>query len=125
MPQITAQNADFACQVRAQQNPLPQIYHLAEDAPLQEVGLFNDEDEEDTQRTKRARLRRGDETSDWHPFPLPEAPERHPTTSHRNHYNPDAPGIMRTRLELHACLTAKGNLRTAAILFSGRVVRCR
>ncbi|EEY70596.1 uncharacterized protein PITG_06041 [Phytophthora infestans T30-4] len=63
----------------------------AEDVPLQEVRLFNDEDEEDTQRTKRARLRRGDETSDWHPFPLPKAPERHPTTSHRNHYNPDAP----------------------------------
>ncbi|EEY66890.1 uncharacterized protein PITG_21837 [Phytophthora infestans T30-4] len=62
-----------------------------EDVPLQEVGLFNDEDEEDTQRTKRARLRRGDETSDWHPFPLPKAPERHLTTNHRNHYNPDAP----------------------------------
>ncbi|EEY65189.1 uncharacterized protein PITG_16394 [Phytophthora infestans T30-4] len=63
----------------------------AEDVPLQEVGLFSDGDEEDTQRTKRARLRRGDETSDRHPFLLPKAPERHPTTNHRNHYNPDAP----------------------------------
>ncbi|ETO58454.1 hypothetical protein F444_23171 [Phytophthora nicotianae P1976] len=54
----------------------------AEDAPLQA---------EDTQRSKRTRLRRGDETSDWHPFPLPKAPERHPTMNHRNHYNPYAP----------------------------------
>ncbi|ETP08995.1 hypothetical protein F441_15104 [Phytophthora nicotianae CJ01A1] len=63
----------------------------AEDVPLQAVGLFNDEDEEDIQRSKRARLCRGDETSDWHPFPLPKAPEGHPTTNHRNHYNLDAP----------------------------------
>ncbi|ETI56123.1 hypothetical protein F443_01277 [Phytophthora nicotianae P1569] len=48
-------------------------------------------DDEDTQCSKRTRLRRGDETSDWHPFPLPKAPERHPTTNHRNHYNPYAP----------------------------------
>ncbi|ETP25938.1 hypothetical protein F441_01249 [Phytophthora nicotianae CJ01A1] len=54
-------------------------------------GVDSDEDEEDTQRPNRTRLRRGDETSDWHPFPLPKAPERHPTTNHRNHYNPDAP----------------------------------
>ncbi|ETP27589.1 hypothetical protein F442_23136 [Phytophthora nicotianae P10297] len=47
----------------------------AENVPLQE----------------RARLRRGDGTSNWHLFPLPKAPEIHPTTNHRNHYNPDAP----------------------------------
>ncbi|ETI30535.1 hypothetical protein F443_22344 [Phytophthora nicotianae P1569] len=63
----------------------------AEDVPLQAVVLLNDEVEEDTQRSKRTRLRRGDETSEWHPFPLPKAPERHPTTNHRNLYNPDAP----------------------------------
>ncbi|ETI56132.1 hypothetical protein F443_01273, partial [Phytophthora nicotianae P1569] len=53
-------------------------------------GVDSDEDEENTQRPNRTRLCRGDET-DWHPFPLPKAPERHPTTNHRNHYNPDAP----------------------------------
>ncbi|ETM55614.1 hypothetical protein L914_01189, partial [Phytophthora nicotianae] len=63
----------------------------AEDVPLQAVVLLNDEVEEDSQRSKRTRLRRGDETSEWHPFPLPKAPERHPTTNHRNLYNPDAP----------------------------------
>ncbi|KAF4130958.1 hypothetical protein GN958_ATG19851 [Phytophthora infestans] len=97
----------------------------AEDVPLQEMGLFSDGDEEDTQRTKRARLRRGDETSDRHPFCFPKLrrdiqPRTIATTIIRMLL-----GIMRTRLELHACLMSKGNHRTAAILFSGKVVRCR
>lgn len=38
-------------------------------------------------RPQRHRLRRGEETSLWHP-PLPEPPARHALYNRNNHYNP-------------------------------------
>ncbi|POM71937.1 Hypothetical protein PHPALM_11435 [Phytophthora palmivora] len=52
------------------------------------TGLFNDSDEEEADRPRRSRLRRGDKTTHWHP-PLPEPPVKmHPSTKHRNRYIP-------------------------------------
>ncbi|OWY97045.1 hypothetical protein PHMEG_00032519 [Phytophthora megakarya] len=54
------------------------------------TGLFDDSDDEEAARPVRSRLRRGDETSSWHPNP-PEAPLRHPKTKHWNRYKKGAP----------------------------------
>ncbi|POM59803.1 LOW QUALITY PROTEIN: hypothetical protein PHPALM_31414 [Phytophthora palmivora] len=51
------------------------------------TGLFNDSDKEEADRPRRSRLRRGDETSHWHP-PLPVPPVMHLSTQHRNRYIP-------------------------------------
>ncbi|KAG6622564.1 uncharacterized protein IUM83_05455 [Phytophthora cinnamomi] len=60
-------------------------------SPEAGTGLFDDSDDEEDRLTKqRSRLRRGDETSSWHP-PLPPAPDRHPSSNQKNHYDPTAP----------------------------------
>ncbi|KAG6621843.1 uncharacterized protein IUM83_07367 [Phytophthora cinnamomi] len=60
-------------------------------SPKAGMGLFDDSDDEEYRPTKqRSRLRRGDETSSWNP-PLPPAPDRHPSSNQKNHYDPTAP----------------------------------
>ncbi|KAE8877641.1 hypothetical protein PF010_g11507 [Phytophthora fragariae] len=55
-------------------------------------GLFDDSgNDEGLSLVQRSRLRRGDETSTWHPMPLPPVPKKHPSDNRKNHYDPKMP----------------------------------
>ncbi|KAE9346506.1 hypothetical protein PR003_g7384 [Phytophthora rubi] len=61
-------------------------------SPEHGPGLFDDSgDEEDLPRAQRSRLRRDDETSTWHPMPLPPVPKKHPSNNRKNNYDSKMP----------------------------------
>ncbi|KAE9181458.1 hypothetical protein PF002_g27261, partial [Phytophthora fragariae] len=53
-------------------------------------------------------LRRGDETSHWHP-PLSEPPARHPVYNHKNHYDPTVPWDYSAEADISRLLDVQGD----------------
>ncbi|KAE9188408.1 hypothetical protein PF005_g20065 [Phytophthora fragariae] len=66
------------------------------------------DDEDVPGRPQRRRLRRGDETSHWHP-PLPEPPARHPVYNHKNHYDPTVPWDYSAEADISCLLDVQGD----------------
>ncbi|KAE8992551.1 hypothetical protein PR001_g18031 [Phytophthora rubi] len=72
-------------------------------------GLFDESgDEEELPRAQRSRLRRGDETSTWHPMPLPPVPKKHPSNNRKNHYDPIVPWDYDTVVDIVRLLDVEG-----------------
>ncbi|KAL3674265.1 hypothetical protein V7S43_000221 [Phytophthora oleae] len=92
-------------------------------SPSESASSFFDDDEPsspggaDDPTAKRRRLLRGDTAPVWHPA-LPKAPEKHPYTNRRNHYDPTAPWDYDKKVNIKRLLDRHGDLATWC---SGRV----
>ncbi|KAE9343384.1 hypothetical protein PR003_g9015 [Phytophthora rubi] len=75
---------------------------------LMEIFEGDSDVESDSNQIQRRRLRRGDETSHWHP-PLSEPPARHPVYNHKNHYDPTVPWDYSAEADISRLLDVQGD----------------
>ncbi|EGZ06023.1 hypothetical protein PHYSODRAFT_342203 [Phytophthora sojae] len=87
----------------------PALGETFEASPEDKSRLFDDsDDDKGLPQVDRSRLRRGDETSTWHPMPLPPAPKKHPSNNRKNHYNPKKPWDYNTEVDIVRALDVRG-----------------